>query len=116
MCEGETQELPLPSPPHDSIHLVRLYRHFILHMYTTVNASVVTKLQGTLVSESKHSLLDKYKVRTMNSIDEVVSHVPFSILFSHFYAQERDLPNNDVVELVLRPPIEMVNIYGSGAQ
>lgn len=78
---------------------------------TKLKDSVMKKLKGLSVLETKYTLIDKYNVRAMSSMKEVVSDAPLSILRRNFSAQERRL-----VTFAARSPIALTSLSGFDAQ
>ena len=93
---------------------IRLCRPCLIPPFTQKKAQVITLLQGLIVTEPKQSVSEKYGVRVMNSVHEVTSDEPFTILLSNFTSKERLLPKGMVVAYASRSPI-LVHVNGKTA-
>ena len=91
---------------------IRLARAVHLPPYTQCKAHALTLLEGLIVTEPKHSVVERYGVRVMNSVHEVTSDRPFPILMSNFTSKERVLPKGMVVAYASRSPVGLVSLDG----
>ena len=69
-------------------------------------------MQGLIVTEPNHSVVEKYGVRVMNSMHEVKADEPFAILMSNFTAKPRLLPKGMVDAYATRSPLGLFEVDG----
>lgn len=116
MAAGNTQKTPIIPTSSGAGQQVRGGCPFLRPAGTQVKSAVVTKLQGLLLFESKDSMFDKYRVRAMTSVNEVVGDTLFKIFRSKISSHMRRFPKNRVVVIAGRSKIVVISLSGRDAQ
>lgn len=108
-----------PPPPTDesaSLTGIRLARPVSIAPYTQVKAYVTTNMGGIIVTEPKHSLFQRHKVRIMNGVHDVLPGKKFPLLVSNFSSRTVNLPKHPTIAYASRSPLTLVSLSGAGAQ
>lgn len=79
-AEGQRKDAPFVTTSPNAAQRVRIGRPLVFPTHKKVKVEVVTKLQGLLVLKPKHDVFDRYIIRAMNSVHELVAANPFLIL------------------------------------
>jgi len=95
---------------------IRLVKPLFVPAFTQCKASVSTLMKGVIVTEPKHSVVDRYGVRVMNSVHDVQAGEPFHVLMSNFTSRPRLLPKGMVVAYASRSPLGFVQMEGEAAK
>ena len=104
---------------HDESHLltrIRLAKPLLIPAHTQKKALATTLLEGVIVTEPKHSVMQRYGVRVMNSVHEVHADRSFTIVVSNFSSKERLLPKGMIVAYASRSPMGFMGIEERSAR
>ena len=95
---------------------IRLCRPLRLPPFTQVKAQVFTQSGGLVHTEPRHSVYQKYQVRAINGVHEVIPEEPFELLLSNFSKVERRFPKGMVIAYAAPSPLALIPLAGKAAK